>query len=70
MLPPAPTPSFTNPSEYARKPLNFESSYFGFIDNTGMSEIDFTISNKLALLSSIMYDVVPVSYTHLRAHET
>ena len=38
MLPPAPAPSFTNPSEYARKPSNFESANCGFTDNTGISD--------------------------------
>ena len=61
IVPPAPAPSFTNPSEYARRPSNFESANFGFMDNTGISEIDLTVSKKFALLSSIMYEVVPIA---------
>jgi len=61
MLPPAPAPSFTNPSENAFRPAILECSSLGFTTSIGTSAIVVIVSTKFALLSSIMYYVVPIA---------
>ena len=61
ILPPAPTPSFANPSENALSPENLEFFMPGSTEMMGISAISLTSSLKFAVLSFVMQDVVPIA---------
>ena len=61
ILPPAPTPSFANPSENALRPEYCEFFKPGLTEIAGMSDISFTKFLKFALSSLVMYEVVPIA---------
>ena len=41
-----------------------------YIDESGIEQLGYTTKSNIPIIISLIISYIPVSYTHLRAHET